>query len=125
MPLVHFPGNSCNYDAPLHLPLIVISYSTYESKSIKLSDNFLSCYPIYTNKRITEDYLDLYKTITFKEDDELREILLKDKPNELSIIVYDREGLVIRKFDMFGVEYEKMDDYKISIKFRNFEDYYF
>lgn len=119
MPLAHFPGNSRNYDVPIYLPLIVISYSTYESKFIKLSDNFISCY------LFKENYLDSYKTITFEEKDELREILLKNKPNELSILVYDREGFVIRRFSMFGVEYEKMDDYKISIKFRNFEDKYF
>lgn len=133
MPLQYFttPYKECNWE-PKFLPDIVVSFGgilennrgKYDSDYIKLSEGFLSAYPVYI-KGQTENYLKSYKTITFEKDDMFKEILLKVKPKELSIKEFDRTGLLIRSFNMFNVKYKKLGEDSINIKFNKFEDKYF
>lgn len=125
MPLAHFVNSWWNQkpDPPIYAPMKVLSFNDYESKEVIFSKNFFLFYP-YGN--IEKDkYLNQLKTITFKEDDGFREILLKQKPHELKYKVYDKEGELIRELTMYETEYEQLSEYEISIKFKNFEDKYF
>ena len=136
MPYQYFttPYKESNWNPKL-LPDIVVSFGgipententrgKYDSDYIKLSDGFFSVYLIEQQYK-TENYLNSYKTITFEKDDIFREILLKVKPKELSIKVYDRMGICIRSFNMFNVKYKKSGEDSIKIKFEKFEDKYF
>jgi len=101
----------------------------YESDGIKVGENFFNIYPDlkddFTSKMRLK-YLSTYKTITFEPEDDFKDILLKVKPKELSLRVFDKAGLGIRMIKMFNVQYQKSENVnEIKIKFKSFEDKYF
>lgn len=127
MPLPHFIN--VNYwkkeEIPVYVPMKILSFKEYESKEVMFSKNFFLFYP-YGNKE-KDKYLSENKSVTFKDNDNFRDILLEQKPKELKYKVFDKEGNLIRELTMYEMEYieNPKNQYEVGLKFKDFEDKYF
>lgn len=113
-PLAHFSGpirdNLLTSNDYKYNPM-VLSFNNKEcDKILKLG------MPIKNNSSIKA---------TFREDDDDRNIILKEKPKDMSIVQYDREGIINRKTIIHGCDFTELPEYEIDIKFEWFEDFYF
>ena len=120
-PLAHFPGGPRNWDwgGPIYLNQFVLCFDNHESKDMLKLKNFLPSY------NLKENYITQFKSITFKEEDEFRILLLEKQPKDLSLEQYNKEGKLIRRVLMHGCEFIEMPDCEVEIKLDNFEDLYF
>lgn len=109
MPLGHFVNRHySNYcDDNVYLNPYTIIYDRFESQDlIKLKIDL---------------YNDLEITVSFRENDKFKEILLKVKPQELKLIVRDREGTLKRTLMISSdIDYKEMED-SVKITFNKLE----
>ena len=121
--LAHFPCGSTWHDTDggIYLNPIVLCFNDKECDKL-LKTNLL---PFYGKDKDLKDFLTAFKTVTFREDDELRTVLLNEQPKEMRLEHYDREGLLIRKVLIHGCKCIEMPDYEVEIQFDSWEDLYF
>ena len=114
-PLAHFPGGPRYWggDEQIYLNPIVLCFDNKEcDKLLKLGIPN----PIEKTSSIKA---------TFKEDDEMRNTLLKENPKDLRIEFYDREGLTIRRIYMRECKCIEIPDNEVEIQFDSWEDMYY
>lgn len=114
MGLAHFTNihTSTYVDTQIYWNPIVLSFNNKEC------DKILKLGPLPKDKNTVIK-------ATFREDDEDRNLILKENPKDISIEHYNREGIIIRKMIIHGCVFTELPDYGIEIRFDNFEDLYF
>lgn len=115
-PLAHFPGGPKYWGADnnIYKNPIVLCFDNKEC------DNLLK---IGVPNPI-DNWIKSIKA-TFREDDDMRNTLLKEDPKELRIEFYDREGLTVRRIYLHNCKCIEKPDYEVEILFDNWEDMYY
>ncbi len=114
-PLAHFPGGPRYWgDAQIYLNPIVLCFDNKEcDKLLKIE------IPNPIDKKTSSI------KASFKEDDEMRNTLLKENPKDLRIEFYDREGKTIRIIYMRECKCVEMPNNEVEIQLESWEDKYF